>query len=106
MATICTFAHSHICTLTMHLHIVQQRFHPKSVRVESEATDDTATSGRYHRVVTKLLALVNIADMYLNHREVERTNAVMQGNACVGISPRVEYGAFDAFSIGLLQAVY
>ena len=54
-------------------------------------------------MVTELLALVDVGDVHLDDRALQRADAVVQGNARVGIGAGVQYNAIILSEAYLLQ---
>ena len=77
----------------------------QAIGVEPEATDDTTTGTADHGVVTELLALVDIRDMYLDDRALQRADAVVQGYAGMGVGTGVEHDAVALAKARLLHLV-
>lgn len=82
-----------------------QRLDGQSVRVEAETSNHAFAGGRNERMMTELFATVYVRQVHFDHREMQRTDAVVQGNARVRIGSGIERHPVDAFGQGLLQAV-
>ena len=87
----------------MHLH---QRFDTEPVGVGTETADDTATGGTDERSMPEGFALVDVADMYLHHRDGGNgTYGIVEGNGSVGIGTGIEDDAVATFAPCLLETV-
>ena len=72
---------------------IHESLHGQLIALQSETADNAYTSRSDIRVVTKGLALMHIADMHLYHRALQRAHAIVQRDAGVSISARVEHHA-------------
>ena len=62
----------------------------KAVRLHTESAYHTKAGTRYHRLMSELLALVNVADVYLDNGRLKRAYAILQRYAGMCISPGIE----------------
>ena len=63
-----------------------QRLDGQSVRVETETGNHAFAGGRNERMMAELFATVYVRQVHFDHREMQRTDTVVQGNARVRIS--------------------
>ena len=70
-----------------------QCFDGKAVGVESEAANHALAGTAYHGMVPERLPLVNVGDMNFHHRAFQRTDAVVQRYAGVGVGSGIEHYA-------------
>ena len=57
------------------------------------SADDPLATRTYHTLVAKFLALVHIADVYLDGRCADRLEGIQQSHAGVGVSTRIKHYA-------------
>ena len=82
----------------------QQCLNSQPIGVEPEAGNHAQTSTRDHRAMAELLAFVHVGNMNLHHRALQRANAVLQGDARMGVGTCVEHDAVG-LEAHLLQLV-
>ena len=72
------------------LFVCNDASYSKVVGSQAEATDDSEAGARDIRVVAEFLALVDIGDMNLHTWALQAADAILQGNARVGIGSCIE----------------
>ena len=72
-----------------------QRLNGQAVAVETEAADDALATRADEALVAELLALVHVADMYLDGRCLHCLQGIEQGHAGMGVGSGVEHDAVE-----------
>ena len=72
---------------------MQESINGQSVAIQTESAYHSKACGADGTMMTKLLTLVHIANMYLYHRSADSLDCIQEGNAIVCISTSVEHYA-------------
>ena len=80
-------------------------FHGETVRIKPEAADYSFACCGDHALMAKSLARVYVANVHFDDGHVERTYAIVQGDAGVGVGSCVEGYAIYSFAVGLLESI-
>ena len=78
------------------LSFLNQRSDSELIALQPKAADHTLTCSRYQRLVTELLTLMHVGDVHLDDRTLQRTDAVVQGHAGVGVGSGIQYNTVVA----------
>lgn len=70
---------------------VHQGFDGQAIARQTEPHDDALAHAAEHRLVAKGLALIEVADVHLDHRCRNGTDAVVQGDARVAVTTSIEH---------------
>ena len=70
-----------------------ESFDGQTIGVKTKAADDATAGCGYHRMVTELFALMDVADMDLNDGRFQRTDTVVQGNGSVCVGTSIQHNA-------------
>ena len=70
---------------------VHQGFDGQAIARQTESHDDALAHAAEHRLVAKGLALIEVADVHLDHRCRNGTDAVVQGDARVAVAACIEH---------------
>ena len=74
------------------------------VGIESKARNDTLASRANHGMMAKLLALMHIGDMHLDHGGRDAEDAVVQGDTGMRVGACIEHHSVDTEAV-VLQTV-
>jgi hypothetical protein len=66
------------CDLSLFLQVIKQGLQAQQIAPPAEAADLTKRHRRNHRAVAKLFARVDVAEVHLNHRQLDGRHRVAQ----------------------------